>query len=127
MGWLRPFYVFDQDRRRPALVDLATAARQRGETLHLRSPHQYHDFVHASDVGRAIVAAVSHGLVGEVPIGSGSLRSVADLVTRLGTSWSADDAQQSPAPTHSGATADTTRLAAVGWAPTRTEEFFTHG
>ncbi|WP_374456366.1 NAD-dependent epimerase/dehydratase family protein [Nocardioides sp.] len=127
VGWLRPFYVFDEARRRPALVDLATTARESGETLHLRSPHQHHDFVHASDVGRAVVAAVSHDLVGEVPIGSGSLRSVADLVTRLGAPWSADDAQQTPAPTHSGDTADTTRLAAVGWAPTRTEEFFTHG
>lgn len=127
VGWLRPYYVFDEALRRPALVDLATTARERGETLHLRSPHQHHDFVHASDVGRAIVASVAHGLAGEVPIGSGRLRSVADLVTRVGASWSADEAQQAPPPTHSGETADTTRLAAVGWAPTRTEEFFTHG
>ncbi|MDR7255335.1 nucleoside-diphosphate-sugar epimerase [Nocardioides sp. BE266] len=127
VGWLRPFYVFDEDRRRPALVEMATAARERGEALHLRSPHQQHDFVHASDVGRAIVATVSHGLAGEVSIGSGSLHSVADLVTRLDTAWSADEDQQAPPPTHSGETADITRLAALGWAPTRTEEFFTHG
>lgn len=127
VGWLRPYYVFDEARRRPALVDLATTARERGEILHLRSPHQYHDFVHASDVGRAIVASVSHGVAGEVPIGSGRLRSVADLVTRVGATWSADEAMQDPPPTHSGETADTTRLAALGWAPTRTEEFFTHG
>jgi nucleoside-diphosphate-sugar epimerase len=126
IGWLRPYYVFDEARRRPALVELATAARARGETLHLRSPHQRHDFVHASDVGRAIVTSVSHGLAGEVQIGSGTLRSVADLVTRIGTPWSADTAQQIPPPTHSGETADTTRLADLGWAPTRTEEFFTH-
>ena len=127
VGWLRPYYVFDEARRRPTLVDLALTAHERGDTIHLRSPHQRHDFVHASDVGRAIVASVAHGLAGEVPIGSGSLRSVADLVTRLGTPWSADAAQQTAPPTHSGETADTTRLAAVGWAPTRTEEFFTHG
>lgn len=127
VGWLRPFYVFDEVRRRPALVDLATAARERGEALHLRSPHQRHDFVHASDVGRAIVAAVSHGLAGEVSIGSGSLHSVAELVTRLDAAWSADEDPHAPPPTHSGETADITRLAAIGWAPTRTEEFFTHG
>lgn len=127
IGWLRPYYVFDEVRRRPALVDLATTAREHGETLHLRSPHQHHDFVHASDVGRAIVATVSHGLTGEVPIGSGRQRSVADLVARVGATWSADEGEQDPPPTHSGDAADTTRLAALGWAPTRTEEFFTHG
>ena len=63
------------------MVDLATSARERGETLHLRSPHQAHDFVHASDVGRAIVAAVAHDLMGEVQIGSGRLHTVAELVT----------------------------------------------
>jgi nucleoside-diphosphate-sugar epimerase len=127
IGWLRPYYVFDEERRRPALVDLATAARDRGETLHLRSPRQHHDFVHASDVGRAVVTAVSHGLAGEVQIGSGRLRSVSDLVTRVGATWSADETDQGPPPTHSDDTADTTRLTALGWAPTRTEEFFTHG
>ena len=127
VGWLRPTYVFDEERRRPALVELAVSARERGEAIHLRSPHQHHDFVHASDVGRAIVASVSHGLAGEVPIGAGNLRSVADLVTCLGTPWTADEHQHTPPPTHSGETADTTRLAALGWAPTRTEEFFTHG
>ncbi|MCF6376999.1 NAD(P)-dependent oxidoreductase [Nocardioides KLBMP 9356] len=127
IGWLRPFYVFDEARRRPALVDLATGARDRGETLHLRSPHQHHDFVHASDVGRAVVAAVSRGLTGEVQIGSGTLRSVSDLVARVGAAWSADEADQDPPPTHSDHTADTTRLAALGWAPTRTEGFFTQG
>lgn len=127
IGWLRPYYVFDEARRRPAVVDLATTARERGETLRLRSPYQRHDFVHASDVGSAIVASVAHGLAGEVPIGSGRLRSVADLVTRVGTPWSSDEVDHHTPPTHSGDTADTTRLAAIGWAPTRTEEFFTHG
>lgn len=126
IGWLRPYYVFDEARRRPALVDLATTARERNETLHLRSPDQHHDFVHASDVGSAIATAVTHGLAGEVPIGSGRLHSVADLVDRVGAPWSADPVDHDITPTHSGETADTTRLAALGWAPTRTEEFFTH-
>jgi nucleoside-diphosphate-sugar epimerase len=127
LGWLRPYYVFDEQRRRPAVVDLATSARERGETLHLRSPHQAHDFVHASDVGRAIVTAVAHELAGEVQIGSGRLRTVAELVTRLGAAWSADPDPGAAAPTHTDQTADTTRLIRAGWAPTRTEELFDHG
>ncbi|WP_416953611.1 NAD-dependent epimerase/dehydratase family protein [Nocardioides sp. T5] len=127
VGWLRPFYVFDEVRRRPAVVDLATAARERGETLHLRSPHQAHDFVHASDVGRAVVAAVAHDLTGELPIGSGRLHTVAELVARLGASWSADEDPAAPAPAHTDETADITRLIRTGWAPTRTEELFDHG
>jgi nucleoside-diphosphate-sugar epimerase len=127
VGWLRPFYVFDEVRRRPAVVDLARAARDRGEAIHLRSPHQAHDFVHASDVGRAVVAAVAHGLTGEVQIGSGRLHTVAELVTRLGADWSADEDPAAPAPTHTDETADITRLIRTGWAPTRTEELFDHG
>ncbi len=95
--------------------------------LHLRSPHQAHDFVHASDVGRAIVTAVAHDLMGEVQIGSGRLHTVAELVTRLGAGWSADPDPGAPAPTHTDQTADTTRLTRSGWAPTRTEELFDHG
>ena len=127
LGWLRPYYVFDEQRRRPAVVDLATSARERGETLHLRSPHQSHDFVHASDVGRAIVTAVARDLRGEIQIGSGRLHTVAELVTRLGADWSADPDPGAPAPTHTDQTADTTRLTRSGWAPTRTEELFDHG
>ncbi|MEO5852620.1 MAG: NAD(P)-dependent oxidoreductase [Nocardioides sp.] len=125
VGWLRPFYVFDEKWRRPGVVDHAVAARDRGEPVQLQTPAQAHDFVHASDVGSAIVTAVGHGLTGEVPIGSGALHTVADVVTALGGEWSA--ATEVPREqAHLEHVADTHRLTALGWGPTRTEEFFAH-
>lgn len=127
VGWLQPFYVFDEVRRRPGVVAHALAAAERGEPVTLQTPDTTHDFVHASDVGRAVVTAVRHALRGEVPIGSGRLRTVAALVTALGVPWTPSSQTNQPAaePAHAEHAADVARLRAVGWAPTRTEELFT--
>lgn len=124
VGWLRPYYVFDDEQRRPAVVDLAATARDEGVPVALRHPFHAHDFVHVSDVGSAIVLAVANGLSGEVPIGSGRLHTVADLVVAMGAAWAGDDAPPPQDITHAGEIADITRLTDLGWAPTRTEEFF---
>ena len=120
--WLRPFYVVDPERRRPELVAHALAAAERDESLSLRTPHSAHDFVHAADAGRGIMAAVSNTLLGEVEIGSGTARPVHRLVEALGVPWCAgDDPGTGP---HHHHVADTARLRAHGWHPTSTEELF---
>jgi len=123
--WLQPFYVFDPDRGRPALVSDALRARAAGTEVVLRSPYQVHDFVHAADVGRAIVEAVRARLTGQVPIGSGTTHQVCDLVSALEISWvCAQDAGN--VESHAPRPADTGRLRSTGWVPTSTEEFFDH-
>ncbi len=124
MTWIRPYYVVDPDRRRPALVDEALAASERGATLVLRTPESRHDFVHAQDVGRAIVAAVRHGLRGELEVGSGRARSVATLVEALGVAWEPSPDAPGATVLHSSAVADSARLLEVGWSPVRTKELF---
>lgn len=122
IGWFRPFYVVDESWRRPALVAQAMAAAQTGVALELRSPEALHDFIHASDVGAAVVLAVTNGIGGYLPLGSGRLRQVADLVVALGARWQCADAA---APrVHSHTPADTRWLAVRGWSPTRTQELF---
>ena len=125
VGWLRPFYVFDEQQRRPGLVQHALRARDESRPAELQSPDSRHDFVHASDVGRAIVSAVAHGLTGVVPIGSGRVRRVAELVDALGVPWHSGSRSE-PAHTHLDVAADISRLRAIGWKPSRTEEFFGH-
>jgi nucleoside-diphosphate-sugar epimerase len=123
--WLRPFYVVDPDRGRPELVQQAFDARESGTSLVLRTPESQHDFIHASDVGRAVVAAVQHRLRGEVSIGSGELRRVRDLVTALGVSWSPDPNRVASSRLQRHEAADVGRLLEVGWSPICTTELFT--
>lgn len=123
--WLRPFYVVDPQLRRPELVDHAVAARDAGRRMVLRTPGSQHDFIHARDVGTAVVATLRHGLRGEVPIGSGRLRRVSELVTALGVPWAAAPVADSTAPQHHDA-ADVSRLREHGWSPAHTKEMF-HG
>ena len=85
--WLRPHYVFDPAEPSPAVLRDAVAARDAGRPSSSRRPRLTHDFVHAADVGRAVVATVEHGLTGLVDVGSGRLRTVQALVEAIGATW----------------------------------------
>lgn len=124
VSWLRPYYVVDPNCRRPALLAYVMDARDRGESVILRTPESVHDFVHAADVGRAIALAVRHQLVGDLAIGSGKLRRVSELVEALGVPWRRGDGRPVSTP-HLHDVADTAPLRAQGWSPTSTEEMFT--
>lgn len=122
-GWLRPFYVFDDVAGRPGLVADALLARDEGRSVILRSPFAAHDFIHASDVGAAIVHVVRAGLLGTIDVGTGLRTTVEQLVTRLGARWQATD---DCAPQTLGTpdpVADAQALRSAGWQPHRTEEF----
>lgn len=123
LGWLRPFYVFDPDARRPALVADTVAARESGVPVVLRTPHATHDFVHAADVGSAVVTAVRHDLLGVIEIGSGTTHSIAEVVAALGAAWEGGEPAESGV-THHAQVADSQVLRAAGWRPRSTEEFF---
>ena len=124
IGWLRPAYVFDESRGRPALVHQATSAAARNEPLELSTPDAVHDFVHAEDVGRAVGLAVAEGCTGYLPVGSGRLRRVADLVTALGARWQPAAQARPPSASHTERAADIAWITRRGWTPTRTREFF---
>ena len=103
------------------------ASRARNAPLELRTPHSVHDFVHASDVGSAVVHALEHRLTGEVPIGSGTTRSVSELVECLGGRWRAADVLDGAGASHAEEAADVSALRRVGWAPSRTDATFAGG
>ncbi|MFL6108691.1 MAG: NAD-dependent epimerase/dehydratase family protein [Marmoricola sp.] len=118
--WIRPFYVFDHGSRRPALVEESVAAAAEDRDVELRSPDSTHDFIHAADVGRAVVAAVQHQLTGSIDVGSGRLRSVRQVAMACGAQVREAVAEDRMV----DAVADTERLRKTGWSPTATAEFF---
>lgn len=120
--WLRPFFVFDVAAERPRLVaDTQNALRNDAPVL-LQSPWTRHDFVHASDVGSAIVACMSHDLRGAIDIGSGQLRSVAELVEACGASWQSVARQAHT--TQADVAANLKVLGTTRWTPSTTDDFF---
>jgi nucleoside-diphosphate-sugar epimerase len=121
--WLRPHYVFDPSRGRPAVVAEALAARAEDREAVLLSPEARHDFVHVTDAGAALRLAVRERLGGWLDVGSGRCRAVADLVGALGARWAVSP-ESAPVVQHDGRCADTGILRRHGWRPVATEEFF---
>jgi nucleoside-diphosphate-sugar epimerase len=121
--WVRPFYVFDLARGRPALVADALAAKASGVAVTLRSPWSKHDFVHAEDVARALLTIIRHGARGVVDVGSGEVRAVCQLVGAMGARWTATDASTA-AVSHADDVADVVRLRVLGWRPDSTDALF---
>jgi nucleoside-diphosphate-sugar epimerase len=127
VGWLRPYYVFDDVAGRPSLVAQALWARDHDETLVLRHPDGEHDFVHAADVASAVALAVRHRAMGELPIGSGTTHRVCECVEALGARWTSSANPPPEWSAHDHEAADISRLTSIGWSPTTTQEFFSHG
>jgi UDP-glucuronate decarboxylase len=123
--WVRPHYVFDPDEPSPAVLRAAAEARTQGRPVELSSPAAEHDFVHAADVGRAVVAVVQSELTGFVDIGSGRLRSVGALVEASGATWTAATPSAASG-LHASDRADVSALRETGWQPSHTEGFFAH-
>lgn len=123
LTWLRPHYVFDPDLGRPEVMAEIRRAIAENRTPDLRSPESTHDFVHVRDVAAAVSAVVASQLRGLVPIGSGRNHSVAQLAAAAGASGV--QAQRPPIAVDRF-TADTSRLAAVGWSAEWTKGYF-HG
>jgi nucleoside-diphosphate-sugar epimerase len=124
--WIRPFYVFDPSTGRPELLRAARAAAMAGRAVELTTPDAVHDFVHLSDVVEAILRTISMGLTGVVDIGSGTVHTVADLVSRAGYRWTRADSVEHQR-LHEDLVADTRKLSAAGWSPDETRRFFGYG
>jgi len=117
--WLRIHYVFDPRQGHPPLFKLIAHAQQSGQCqIDLKSPRATHDFVHVDDVVSAISTSVQRNLRGLVDVGSGTSRSVSEIVESMGLTWEQD-------PTPGGVTLSTppaqiAKLTSSGWAPVNT-------
>jgi nucleoside-diphosphate-sugar epimerase len=120
--WIRPYYVFDPVRKRPAVVAEAVEAQSTGTPVSLRAPENTHDFIHAADVAQAILVVVQNQLGNVIPVGSGASRKVRELVAALGAEWRSEPSND--VETHDSDVADTTVLRDHGWQPRATDLVF---
>lgn len=120
IAWLRPHYVFDPLLERPEVMAAIMAAIRHKELPPLHHPQATHDFVHVRDVAAAVACVVHNGVRGLVPIGSGTLHTVAELARSAG----ANEVGVVKAKSDGDGVADISRLAAYGWSPRWTKEFF---
>ena len=119
LTWLRPFYVFDEERPSPAVLSAALSAKAAGNAVALARPTSRHDFVHARDAGTAIKAVVDGRITGTVDIGSGATASVSELVESYGCTWVSSGTASAAAATD--AVADMAAVRAMGWSPVVTD------
>ncbi len=87
MHWLRFFYVYGEGQREASLIPFLAAALREGRQPELKGAFNRNDFVHASDVARAVCASLeSMGKAagtGMFNIGSGRGTLVLDIVSQM--------------------------------------------
>lgn len=124
LTWLRPHYVISVADQRPNILrDFINA--DPSTPFYARTPAAFHDFIEVRDVGSAIAAVVEYDLRGLIEIGSGTLRSVDEVLAAVGRQRGLDYSSAglpTYEPPRQGA--DITRLLSTGWHPRATEALF---
>ena len=78
--WGRIFFVYGPGQRPTSLIPSCYQSLKDGEVPELRNPNAVNDFIHVSDVARAILKLIENPYVeGVFNIGSGKPRSVIDI------------------------------------------------
>jgi nucleoside-diphosphate-sugar epimerase len=81
-SWLRPHYVFSVAERRPRLLREAFALWEDNNQFVPSEPDRMHDFIEVRDVASAFRLVAEERVPGKRDVGSGTLRSVTDLLAR---------------------------------------------
>jgi hypothetical protein len=96
-----------------------------------KHPAREHDYIFAEDVGLAIDEIIRYQVRGAVEIGTGVLRTNAELIDTLRFHEKNSNLPSIAKPTfhliHESRPADISKLRAIGWAPKLTSEFFDFG
>lgn len=121
--WGRLFFVYGPGQRETSLIPSCYQALKKGRSPRVNNPDAVNDFIHVSDVARAIQALIeSSGVSGVFNIGSGmptGAGEVCRLVSRhVGGAGLCTEANAPSASDGQGAWADVSHIRArTGWTP----------
>lgn len=125
LTWLRVFWVLAPQAGRPRVLGQFLEAKQLGAEFRLREADRRLDFIHLDDVASAMQCVLRNQLKGDLDVGSGSLRSVQQLLhpgekSRVARDTSLRRIAHDP----ESRAADISQLMARGWVPDRTADYF---
>jgi len=84
--WGRLFFVYGPGQRETSLIPSCYKALKKGQVPEVKSPNAVNDFIHVSDVARAIQALIeSPGVSGVFNIGSGTPTKVGEVCQLVST------------------------------------------
>jgi hypothetical protein len=122
MAWIRPFYIFDIQEKRPRIVE--ALFKQSGlDPLVIRFGSSEIDYISSLDVATGITEAISANLCGTIDIGSGHLITNRAFVNAVCNNEGVamplilDASSGSPNP------ANIKSLTSLGWSPTHTYRY----
>jgi len=81
--WLRYFYIFSLENRRPGLLRDALMARDERRPFSINSLESGHDFIEVRDAVEQTLKIIQSGSHGVWDIGSGIVRSNLELLSRI--------------------------------------------
>lgn len=122
-AWCRLFWLYGPYEANARLVPSVVRGLLRGETVPTTDGRQLRDFLHVADVASAIGAVSLSGLEGVVNIGSGEPVRVREVLDTLrlsigGAGEFRPGARQARIGDPPAVWAETSKLRALGWAPT---------
>ncbi len=126
LAWARIFYPYGEGEHPARLVSSLIAKLRRGEPVSLKTPRSTKDYIHADDVGNALLAVVEQRFSGTINIGTGEGVTVESIARELGRMVGRPELIQvpenPPADPLDYVVADATRLRSLGWKPQVTLE-----
>lgn len=90
-AWGRIFFLYGEDEHPNRLVSSVISKLLRGEPPQCSHGQQIRDFMHVTDVARALVELLDSNVAGPVNVSSGQPYSIGEIVRRLGQQFGAVD------------------------------------
>jgi nucleoside-diphosphate-sugar epimerase len=116
--WIRPYFVFCPVEKRPRLT--RAIYEKEGIPLELKNGNSRNDYVHISDVGRALSLLVMNECMGQIDIGSGYLTSNYSFAKHIASLMDRPTPISTSEYKVDGPVADVSILAQLGWTPSYT-------
>lgn len=117
--WGRPFFVYGPGQRSSALIPSCYRSLCAGESPQIKEPHAVNDFIHVTDVARAIRALIEEcPTTGVFNIGTGVPSPVWRVVNYVAASLGKSPVySEATCSSNHGFWADTEKISSLGWAP----------